>query len=294
MTHTTTATAMRMSKPNTCLAHTSTLIKLVFVITFFTLLRAAWLLHPSQVTKFSCDFNDYRSTTSTISTLPLTMTVTKTQQIKDTPSLDSRLSKHPKKKPTNTGSVPATLLTLDPTQTAALVSPNGKGEGFLTDNDNEDMLQDTLTEVDLTDNHGAVSNGGTGPKDGLNGLTNESPEVDPDTVLTKVDPTGDRASNKVSKDRSILEDNSNINPTQELFSLPGKVVNYLTGDEAEKAWQGVIPTLLTKSSSNGVLNGSLDVSGSKENPEDVDLCEPEGGTEGALTSESVSNKDGVA
>ena len=70
-----TATAMRISKPNTCLTHTSTLIKFVFVINFFTL--SAWLLHPSQVTKLSCDLNNFFSITSRISTLSLTMALTK-------------------------------------------------------------------------------------------------------------------------------------------------------------------------------------------------------------------------
>ena len=98
----------------------------------------------------------------------------------------------------------------------------------MTDDDNEEMSQCTLTEVDLTNDHGAVSNGGTRLKDGLNGSTNESP---------KVNLTGDldTVSNKVLKNGSMLGDNSNINPTQELFSPPGKVVNYLTGDKAEKA-----------------------------------------------------------
>ena len=125
-----TATAMQISKPNICLTHTNTLIKLVFVTNFFTLLCAAWLLNPSQVTKLFCDLNDFYSTTSIISTLSLTMALTETQQIKDTPSLNSCLSKHQKKKTNdNTGFIPSTLLTLDPTQTAALVSPNRKGQG---------------------------------------------------------------------------------------------------------------------------------------------------------------------
>ena len=93
--------------------------------------------------------------------------------------------------------------------------------------------------MDLTNDRGAVSNEGTGPNDGLDGSANESP---------KVDLTG-----------SSLGDNSNITPTQELFSPSRKVVNYLTGDEAEKAWQGSTPNITTKPSSNGVLNGSDEV-----------------------------------
>ena len=134
-------TAMRISKLNTCLTHISTLIKLVFVITFFTLLRAAWLLHPSQVTQYSRVLNNYHSITSINSTFSLTMAVTKTQQFKDKPSHDSPLSKYSKKKQNGTtGSIPTTLLTGgDPTQTTALVSPLGKPVVYLTDDDAEEM-----------------------------------------------------------------------------------------------------------------------------------------------------------
>ena len=92
---------MQLSKPNTSLTHTSTHSKqvLVFVITLFTLLRAAWLFHPSQVTKYSRAPNDYNSTTPTKSTLvALTMAITKSQELKDSSFFDSRASKHSKKK----------------------------------------------------------------------------------------------------------------------------------------------------------------------------------------------------
>ena len=69
-------------------------------------------------------------------------------------------------------------MTLDPTQTAALVSPNRKGGEFFTGDGNEEMLQDTLTgtmaETDLT--NGVVSNGGNGLTDGLK--PTELPEKD--------------------------------------------------------------------------------------------------------------------
>jgi len=177
-----------------------------------------------------------------------------------------------------------------------------------------------MTDVDLTGDHGASnkvddkSKDINMAKDGLN-VSNELPEVDL-TVDTETVPNGS----------SNLGDNLNINPTQALVSPLGKGVTYLTGDDAEKAWQRAFPAPLTKPSSNSVLNGSSNkvieknkdcsMSGSKENPEDdpasttkpangdspeladksnyIDLCELEGGTEGALASTvSVSNKDGV-
>ena len=61
----------------------------------------------------------------------------------------------------------------------------------------------------------------------------------------------------------------------------------------EKTWQGAISTSIIRPGSNDVLNGSDKVmeekndsntSGSMENPEDVDSCELEGSTEGALAS----------
>ena len=94
-------TEMRLSKPNTRLTHTNTYSKqtLIFVSTFFTLLCAAWLLHPSQVTTYSRALNNYHSTTSMISTLSaLTMAVTKSQELKDSSTFDSRASKHSEKK----------------------------------------------------------------------------------------------------------------------------------------------------------------------------------------------------
>ena len=95
MTHTTTTTAMRISKPTTGLIHSSTLIKLVLVINFFTLLRAAWLLHPSQSTKPSCDLTDFSSTPIT-STSSLTMAPAQSKDTNSTlrPCSDSRHSKN--------------------------------------------------------------------------------------------------------------------------------------------------------------------------------------------------------
>ena len=85
------------------------------------------------------------------------MARTKTQQIKNTPFLDSRLTKHQKEKLDKPGSVPATLLNLNPIQTVVLISPNGKGGEFFT------SKEDEMDKVNLTD--GAVPNGGTGLKE---------------------------------------------------------------------------------------------------------------------------------
>ena len=195
MTHTTTATAMRISKPTTGLIHSSTLIKLVLVINFFTLLRAAWLLHPSQSTKTSCDLTDF-SSTPTSSTSSLTMAPT---QPKDTNSkmiscADSRSAKNKiatKPKPKGLSSI-GSLSNLSIQQISAVVSPDKGGEFF-------DCNQPGMVEVDLTSdltgtgpngpvdltNDGTedgsndgiltddeISNGGTEMMDGLNGSTN--------------------------------------------------------------------------------------------------------------------------
>ena len=61
------------------------------------------------------------------------------------------------------------MLTLDPTQAAALVSPNGTGGAFLTSDGDEEMSQGTLTDVDLTGDHGASNKVD---------VSNESPEAD--------------------------------------------------------------------------------------------------------------------
>ena len=135
MTHTTPACiAMRLSKPNTSLTHTSTYSKqvLVFVITLFTLLRAAWLLHSSQVTKYSRAPNDYNSTPPTNSTLSvLTMAIIKSQELKDSSFFNSCASKHSKKKAKknqkgNTISSPISTTGVVLVQNVAVISPLGK------------------------------------------------------------------------------------------------------------------------------------------------------------------------
>ena len=148
------------------------------------------------------------------------MAVTKTQQIKGTPSHECRHSKHLKKKPNNnTGSVPAALLTLDPTQTAALVFPVGKGVALLTGDNDEEMSQGSMTNVDLTGDHGALNK--VDDKSKNNNMAKDGLNLDTETVL---------------KRSSHLGDNSNTNPTQALVSPLEKVVTYLTGNYAKKAW----------------------------------------------------------
>ena len=92
MTHTATTIAMRISKPT--LTHTS-LSKLVFVINFFTLLGAAWLLHPSQSTKTSCDITNF-SSPPIFSIFSLTMAPVQSKDTNSKPSScsDSRHSKN--------------------------------------------------------------------------------------------------------------------------------------------------------------------------------------------------------
>ena len=165
MTHTTTTTAMRISKPNTAPTHT-TLIKLVLVINFFTLLRAAWLLHPSQSTKTSCDLTDFSSTPIT-STSSLTMAPAHS---KDTNSkmiscADSRSAKNKiatKPKPKGLSSI-GSLSNLSIQQIAAVVSPDKGGKFF-------ECNQPGMVDVDLTS--GMT---GTGPNGAVD-LTNDGTE----------------------------------------------------------------------------------------------------------------------
>ena len=126
MTHTTTTIAMQISKATR--THTS-LSKLVLVIIFFTLLRAAWLLHSSQSTKTSCDITDFFSP-PTFSILSLTMAPV---QSKDTnsvicPCLDSPHSKNQiMATPRTKGPSISSLTNLSWKQIAVLVSPENKG-----------------------------------------------------------------------------------------------------------------------------------------------------------------------
>ena len=106
---------------------TPTLVKLAFLIIFFTLLRAAWLLHPSQSTKTSCDFTDI-SSSPIFSTSSLTMALTQPKDNKSTPCADSRSSKHqPKKLKPKSVPTTGTLATLNLQQAVASVSPIGEG-----------------------------------------------------------------------------------------------------------------------------------------------------------------------
>ena len=165
------------------------------------------------------------------------MALTKTQQIENTSSLKSCLSKHQKNKLNDKpGSVPATLLTLNLTQTAALVSPIEKGEEFFTVDGNKEMLQKTLTNMNLTD-HGAGSNGvkglpnksddclnrsTSGTKDGPVDLTASDTKSGLNGVLgsSKGGPVSNGLSNATgtSLDGSKVAYNSNTNPTQLLVS----------------------------------------------------------------------------
>ena len=81
---------------------------LVFVITFFTILRATWLLNPSQVEKYPFVNNNYYPTSTSTPTptptpsyplsspLSSTMTCTSRKEIKKSSSADSLASKHNK------------------------------------------------------------------------------------------------------------------------------------------------------------------------------------------------------
>ena len=317
---------MQINKPNTCLTHTSILIKLVFVISLFTLLRAAWLLHPSQVTKYSRALNNYHSTTSTNSTFSLTMVVTKTQQIKDKPSHDSHLFKHLKKKQNGTtGSAPTTLLTGgDLTQTATLVSPLGKSVVYLTGDDVEEMWQGVTTNVDLTD-PGEVSNGligslneldnkekdinMTGSKDGLNGSSNKL-----DNKLKNINMTGSKdgvnKSNKsqevdltddpktVSNGSSNLVENSKNGPDGLTSAKPanGEIGLFTKVEDKSKhvnmngSNDGLGKVPASTKPANGGFNSTkqLDVQVNV-----IDMSGPEGAEDALSSTKSVSNQNDV-
>ena len=88
---------------------------LVFIITFFAILRAAWLLHPSQVEKYPSVHNNYYATSTPTPTpsnsLSSTMPVTSRKEIKDTSSVDSLASKQTNKQnATNKKKAPSLLL----------------------------------------------------------------------------------------------------------------------------------------------------------------------------------------
>ena len=84
----------------TCTGKTSKIKFFFVIITFFTSVCAAWLLHPSQVEKQSCDLDNYSSTKPTIIPIhlplasALTMAPSTTTEIKNTSSVDSFASKH--------------------------------------------------------------------------------------------------------------------------------------------------------------------------------------------------------
>ena len=110
MIHTTPArTTMQFSKPkaNRLTDHTCTPKQgLVFIITFFTLLRAAWLLHPSQIEPLSF-VDDYYPTPS----LASTMTRVTSKTLKGSSTFDSLASKHkPKNRKTRGGNTIFLLL----------------------------------------------------------------------------------------------------------------------------------------------------------------------------------------
>ena len=70
---------------------------LVFVITFFTIICAAWLLHPSQVEKNPFVHDNYYLITTLILPSALTMTFTKPQKIKNSAAANSCAYKHTQK-----------------------------------------------------------------------------------------------------------------------------------------------------------------------------------------------------
>ena len=208
MTHTTTTTAIRISKPTTGLIHSSTLIKLVLVINFFTLLRAAWLLHPSQSTKTSCDLTDFSSTPiSSTSSITMAPTQSKDTNSKMISCADSRTSKNKimtKPKPKGLSSI-GSLSTLSIQQIAAVVSPEKGGEFY-------DCNQAGMVDVDL-------GTTGTGPNVAVD-LTNEGSEVG-------------------SNDGGMINDGSfSTGGTEMMDGLNGDTVTYVTGARAETCWQG--------------------------------------------------------
>ena len=110
--------------------------KIFFVIiTFFTILRAAWLLHPSQLEKQSCDLDNYSSIKPITTPTPhlplvstLTMALSATTEIKNTLSINSLASKHRRsqqQKKQVTGSTPSTPFKIPGTNIiAATVKPS--------------------------------------------------------------------------------------------------------------------------------------------------------------------------
>ena len=155
---------MRISKPT--LTHTS-LNKLVFVINFFTLLRAAWLLHPSQSTKTSCDITDF-SSTPIFPTIFLTMAPAHSKDTNSAirPCSDSRHSKNhilAKPKPKPKGSSIGLLSNLSMEQIVSVVTPTKDDGTFfnctkegLEDVDlgkavRSDVAVDFTVDVDFTD-----------------------------------------------------------------------------------------------------------------------------------------------
>ena len=142
---------------------------------------------------------------------------------------------------------------MDRTQTVVLISPNGKGGEFFT-GDNEDeisqgTLTGTMTDVDLTD--GAVSNGGTGLKDGLEG-PNESPEEDVRNGLTSGTKDG-----SVDLTASVNDAGSILNRgTGPKGGLNGSTNEIQVLVSSLKVWQGTIPAPAAKPSSNTASNGS--------------------------------------
>ena len=71
------------------------------IITFFTILRSAWLLHPSQQVQ---TLIPTKTTTSLFLPLSITMARAKTTVIKDTSTKDNKDSKHQKNLTTGSAS----------------------------------------------------------------------------------------------------------------------------------------------------------------------------------------------
>ena len=99
MTHTTPSrTAMQLSKPNTkrLIDHTCTPSKqvLAFAITYFTILSAVWLLHPSQTEQFY--FVDGYYPTPSLLASAIIRTISK--DLKDSFTANALASKHGKPK----------------------------------------------------------------------------------------------------------------------------------------------------------------------------------------------------
>ena len=170
------------------------------------------------------------------------MARSKTQQIKNTPSLDSRLAKHQKKTSDKPGSVPVTLLNLNPNQTVVLISPNGKEGEFFTGNEEE------VTEMDLT--NGAASNRGTGLKDGLKG-PNESPHKDVLNNLTSGTTEGPVDLTAPVNDGESVSDEGN-RPNEGWKESTNETQVSVSSLEV---WQEAIPAP-AKPSSNSASNGS--------------------------------------